>query len=68
MYKHTTLREQAIALLDNRPARLTLEKIAEDCNVSTAWLRLLRKGRIENPGVCTIEEIIKYMSNYTPKA
>ena len=60
----STWRDSTRDLLNNRPASLTIAKIAEDCDVSEGWLRLFARGKIENPGVATVECLHKYLSAY----
>lgn len=67
MHITTKLRDETRGLLKNRPASLTNTKIAEDLNISIDWLTKFRDGKIENPGVVTIESLNVYLKNYISK-
>lgn len=61
MSEITTFRDNTRTLLLNRPASLTIATIAKDINVSTAWLNMFARGKIDNPGVVTIETLHNYL-------
>jgi len=60
-------RDQVREQLNNRPATLKIEDLAEAINVSETWLRLFARGKIPNPGVMTVEALSKYLTNYNKK-
>lgn len=64
----TNLRDQTRLALNNRPASLTFAEICKELNVSESWLRLFSRGKIENPGVVTIETLNEFLKNYKKKA
>jgi hypothetical protein len=63
-FKESKWRDSTRDLLNNRPASLSISKVAEACDVSEAWLRLFARGKIENPGVATVECLHTYLKNY----
>lgn len=64
----TNLRDRTRLALNNRPASLTLAEICKELSVSESWLRLFSRGKIENPGVVTIETLNEFLKNYKKKA
>lgn len=64
----TTLRDQTRELLLNRPQTLKTSTIAEDLDVSVAWLNAFARGDIDNPGVVTIETLNAYLKKALKKA
>lgn len=64
----TNLRDRTRLALNNRPASLTLAEICKELDVSESWLRLFSRGKIENPGVVTIETLNEFLKNYKKKA
>ena len=64
----TTWRDTTRHLLNNRPVSLTIEQIANELNVSAAWLRLFSRGKIENPGIVTVQTLNEFLKNYKKKA
>ncbi len=56
-----------LELLNDRPASLTIDKIAEDLGFSAAWLRMVARGKIEDPGVLKIQSLNRYLKNYKKK-
>lgn len=63
-FKESTWRDSTRDLLNNRPAHLSISKVAEACNVSEAWLRLFARGQIENPGVATVECLHNFLKEF----
>lgn len=63
----TNLRDRTRLALNNRPASLPLCEIAVAIRVSESWLRLFSRGKIENPGVVTIETLNEFLKNYKKK-
>jgi hypothetical protein len=68
MAEITTLRDETRELLLNRPASLAVSTIAEAIDVSTSWLNAFARGKIENPGVVTIETLNTYLKKHAKKA
>ena len=61
MHEITKLRDETRQLLLDRPASLTIAVIADEVKVSIAWLNLFARGKIDNPGVVTIETLNVYL-------
>lgn len=68
MRKITTLRDETRTMLNNRPAHLTIDEIAIKVDVSPQWLRLLARGKIDDPGVIKIQTLYQFLKNYKSKA
>lgn len=70
--QQTSWRDLAISLLQahlkDKPLDKTLAEISKQINVSISWLKLMAKGKIENPGTVTIETLIEFLKNYNKKA
>jgi len=67
MANETSWRDSTRDLLNERPASLTIDKIAEDLGYSSAWLRMFARGKIDDPGVCKIQTLNVYLKNYKKK-
>jgi hypothetical protein len=67
MSKKLNLRDTALHLLANRPVSLGMKTISEDVGISESWLRTFEAGKIDNPGVVTIENLIDYLRKYNAK-
>lgn len=63
MKLRTTLRDKTLQLLKNRPVTITLEKIAEDTGLGTAWLSMFHNERIAKPNVNAIQTLYEYLTN-----
>jgi hypothetical protein len=57
----TNWRNKVTELLRNRPLPITLEKIEEDTKIDKAWLKLLSRGAIDNPGINRMETLYNYL-------
>jgi hypothetical protein len=70
--KQTNWRDFAVSLLQqhlkDKPLDKTLAEVAKEINVSISWLKLMAKGKIDNPGTVTIETLIEFLKNYNKKA
>jgi len=44
-------------LVNERPRALTLQELADELNVTTAWLSGFANGRFGNPSAVTIEQL-----------
>lgn len=54
-------------MLINRPASLTIEKIAADLGFSAAWLRMVARGAISDPGILKIQALRRYLQNHSAR-
>lgn len=54
-------------LLNDRPASLAIDKIAEDLGFSSAWLRMIAREKIDDPGVLKIQALNRYLKNCKKK-
>lgn len=68
MTEGTTLRDTTRQLLVDRPASLSTATIATEVGVSSAWLNAFARGKINNPGVVTIEKLNAYLKTFAKKA
>ena len=59
-----SLADVLIRRLKYRPASLTLTQLAKLVDMSPQWLMNLAAGRVEDPGVRTVEKLIKYLDDY----
>lgn len=70
--KQTSYRDLAISLLQDhlkdKPLDKTLAEVSKEIDVSISWLKLMAKGKIDNPGTVTIETLIEFLKNYNKKA
>ncbi len=55
------LLDETLLLLKHRSATLELKQIAKAIDVSPNWLSMLNKGKIENPGVLSIQRLHDYL-------
>lgn len=55
------LYQKTLKLLQDRPARLELKKIAEDLNISYSWILKFHKGKIKNPSYNTLQSLHDYL-------
>ena len=55
-------------LLINRPASLTIEQIAQEIDVSAAWLRLFARNKGGEPGIKKTEKLYEFLKNYKTRA
>ena len=62
MKLRTTLRDKTLELLKNRPAFITLEKIAEETGLGSRWLSMFNNGRISKPSVNAIQTLYEYLT------
>lgn len=62
-----SLRDHAMSLYTNRPAYIKVNEISEAIKRTPEWLRLFSKGRIANPGIASIENLIAYINSRTEK-
>lgn len=68
--RNTTERDAIIKMLNERPSTLSFDHMAERLVVSAAWLRLLARGKIENPSIVLMHTLRDYLktANKTKKA
>lgn len=57
---YSVLLSQTLALLDKTPA--TLREVADATGLSYDWLRSLKSGRIDDPGVSRVEALFRYLT------
>ena len=57
------MRDETRTLLIDRPRSLTYERIALDCGTSVRWLQAFAAGKIDNPGVVTVETLNTYLKS-----
>ena len=58
-----TLLTKTIELLQNRSVQLTLDRVAEDCDVTASWLSLLlSKTPPAEAGVNKVQRLYEYLS------
>lgn len=57
------LLERTLDLVQNAPRSITYTKLAEVGEVSVAWISRFASGKIENPGVCTVQKLHDYLLN-----
>ena len=50
-------------LLVNRPAHITLMKIAKDTGLSRGWISMFKQSRITNPSYETLAILHNYLIN-----
>lgn len=55
------LYQKTLKLLQDRPARLELKKVAEDLKISYSWILKFHKGKIENPSYNTLQSLHDYL-------
>jgi len=55
------LYQQTFKLIQNRPAKLELKKIAEDLDISYSWILKFNSGDIENPSYKTLQALHDYL-------
>lgn len=60
----TKLRDDTRAALLNRPRTLTFAMIADATGLTAHWLAAFAGGRIDNPGVVSVETLHTYLTNY----
>lgn len=58
----TSLRDNTLKMLKNRPASLTFTQISRDTGISVGWLKAFSCGQVDNPGVNTVETLGQYLS------
>ena len=63
----TTLYEETVRLLKNRPVTLKFEMIAKEVGVSEAWLTKLNNDKLKNPSYFRIEELNTFLKGYNVK-
>jgi len=50
-------------LVLNAPRRISYAKMATEIGVSAKWISLLAKGKINNPGVMHVANLIAYLES-----
>lgn len=60
-------RDQVRQQFNNRPASATVEALAVELGVSESWLRLFGRGKIDNPGIMTVEKLSKLLDKLNKK-
>ena len=53
-------------LVINAPRTVTYEMMANACEASTKWISLLAAGKLNNPGIVTVQALHDYLVNITP--
>ena len=66
-HEEESLLNKARRLYRNRPAYVRVGEVANHVGRSTEWLRLFGNGKIENPGLVSIEKLISYVEERTQK-
>ena len=64
----TTLRDETRDLLLNRPVHLEYKTIGKKIGKSTRWLVMFSTGKVNDPGVCTIETLNAFLKQEIKKA
>jgi excinuclease UvrABC nuclease subunit len=66
-----SMRDEALDLLkqymEGKPVEKTFATIANEIEVSISWLNHFIKGKINNPGVITIETLVEYLKTQNAK-
>lgn len=52
---------ETLNLIQNRPAKLELKKIAEDLDISYSWILKFHKDEIKNPAYRTLQSLHDYL-------
>lgn len=52
---------ETLNLIQNRPAKLELKKIAEDLDISYSWILKFHKDEIKNPSYHTLQSLHDYL-------
>ena len=68
MTEDSKWRDETRELFLNRPASLAVGAVAEAIDVSTSWLNAFARGKIDNPGVVTINKLNNYLKKHAKKA
>ena len=58
----TSFRDKTLELLKNRPAHLTLQKIAKETDLGEGWLSMFHNGNINHPSVNMIQALYEYLT------
>lgn len=58
-----SLRDQAIELYNGRPSYIKAREVSDALGISMEWLRMFSAGKIPNPGVNTVENLIIYINS-----
>ena len=58
----TRLRDRTLYLVQERPARIKLTRIARDTGLPLSWLSAFTRGEIDEPSVCRIECLYEYLT------
>lgn len=58
----TSLRDETIKLLQNRPVWLTFKLISEETTIPEGWLKMFSQNRISDPSVNRVETLKNYLS------
>lgn len=58
----TTLRDETLRLLADRPARITFKRISKDTGLPESWLSMFGNGSINDPSVNRIETLYEYLT------
>lgn len=58
-----SLRDVAIDAYNTRPVYIKPREVAEAIGFSVEWLRLFSQGKVEDPGVVTVEKLIAYIKS-----
>lgn len=58
----TSWRDETRAILNNRPAWLTLVKISEESHLPYAWLASFNQGDCDEPGVNRVQTLSAYLT------
>lgn len=59
----TSLRDETLALLKNRPVWMTFQIIFEETTIPVGWLKMFSQNKIADPSVNRIETLKAYLSN-----
>lgn len=58
---------ETLKLIQNRPATLQLNKIAEDLDISYSWILKFHKDEIRNPSYRTLQSLHDYLVSKQPQ-
>ena len=55
------MRDQALKLLTNRPAHISLKQIARDTGLNHGWLSMFKRGKIDDPSYRRLQKLYNYL-------
>ncbi len=60
-------RDQVREKFNKRPISAKIEDLAVELGVSESWLRMFGRGKIDNPGIMTVEKLSKLLDKLNKK-